>query len=84
MVWHDTHRNSIGGIWYDHMVYGSMKNKDKDYTGTWVAFLLIALWCFWLVGCGSAEKNEEAETYPYSQEDPILELLIELGEVETI
>ena len=59
MVWHDTHRNSISGIWNDHMVDGSMKNKD--YTGIWLAFLLIALWCFWLIGCSSTPTNTPIE-----------------------
>ena len=62
------------------MVDGNM----KDYTDkAWIVIVLVCI-VFWLIVCSSAEKNEEAETYPYPKEDPILELLIELGEVETI
>ena len=68
--------------------------KKKDYTAYWIVFLFVALWCFWLIGCSKNNVQVETETFPYTEEepiketviyeDPILEKLIELGEVPTI
>ena len=59
----------------------------KDYTDkAWIVIVLICI-VFWLIGCSYFETKEEpkeAETFPYTQEDPILEKLIELNEVDTI
>jgi len=56
----------------------------KDYTDK--AWIIIVILCiiFWIVGCTTATTEYEATTHPVPVEDPILELLIELGEVETI
>jgi hypothetical protein len=56
----------------------------KDYTDkAWIVIVLVCL-LFWLIGCSYFETKEEVKTYPLPKEDPILEKLIELGEVETI
>ena len=56
----------------------------KDYTDkAWIVIVLICI-VFWLIGCSYFETKEEVETFPYPEEDPILEKLIELGEVDTI
>ena len=55
----------------------------KDYTDkAWIVIVLICI-VFWLIGCAK-EIKEEVKTYPLPEEDPILEKLIELKEVETI
>ena len=56
----------------------------KDYTDkAWIVIIILCL-IFWLVGCAKVEHKEEVKTYPLPKEDPILEKLIELKEVETI
>ena len=36
--------------------------KNKDYTGQWIVFLFVALWCFHLIGC--ATKDEAVGGFP--------------------
>jgi len=56
----------------------------KDYTDkAWIIIIILCL-IFWMVGCAKTETKEEVKTYPLPKEDPILEKLIEIGEVETI
>ena len=56
----------------------------KDYTDkAWIIIVLVCI-VFWLMGCSYFETKEEVKTYPLPKEDPILEKLIELNEVDTI
>lgn len=32
--------------------------KNKDYTGHWIVLLLVALWCFYLIGCTTIQSKE--------------------------
>lgn len=52
------------------------KPKFEDY---WIIFLVCCLVIFFMLGCAKAGTEEEAETYPLPEEDPILEKLIELN-----
>ena len=50
----------------------------------WIMFLVVMLVSFFLIGCSKVPtKKNEVTTHAVPEEDPILELLIELGEVET-
>ena len=56
----------------------------KDYTDkAWIIVIILCV-VFWVIGCTMFEPKEEVETFPYPEEDPILEKLIELNEIETI
>ena len=79
MVWHDIVCGGLGRIWTNHILDADM----KDYTDkAWIVIVLVCI-VFWLIGCAK-EIKEEVKTYPLPEEDPILEKLIEIGEVETI
>ena len=80
MVWHNIVRVSISWLWTHNMVDGVV----KDYTDkAWIIIVLVCI-IFWLIGCSYFETKEEVKTYPLPKEDPILEKLIELNEVDTI
>ena len=80
MVWHDIACGGFGRVWTHNMVDGIM----KDYTDkAWIIIVLVCI-IFWLIGCSYFETKEEVKTYPLPKEDPILEKLIELNEVDTI
>ena len=74
MVWHDIAHTNLGRFRTNSMVANM-----KDYTDkAWIILVLV-----WLIGCGTVTTTEyEATTHPVPVEDPILELLIKLGEVE--
>ena len=57
--------------------------RMKDYTDkAWIILVMLCI-VFWIIGCAITENyEEEVKTYPLPEEDPILEKLIELGEVE--
>lgn len=56
----------------------------KDYSDK--AWIIVVILCviFWIIGCAKVETKDEVETFPYPEEDPILEKIIELNVVETI
>lgn len=78
MVWHDIAHTNLGRLRTNSMVANM-----KDYTDkAWIVIVLVCI-AFWLIGCGTVTTTEyEATTHPVPVEDPILELLIKLGEVE--
>jgi len=80
VVRHDIACGGFGRVWIYNMVDGIM----KDYTDkAWIIIVLVCI-IFWLIGCSYFETKEEVKTYPLPKEDPILEKLIELNEVDTI
>jgi len=80
VVWRNTVHRCVSGLWTYNMVVRIM----KDYTDkAWIIIVLVCI-VFWLIGCSYFETKEEVKTYPLPKEDPILEKLIELNEVETI
>jgi hypothetical protein len=64
---------------------GPRTSRMKDYTDkAWIVIVILCI-IFWIVGCAITDNyDEEVKTYPLPEEDPILEKLIELGEVETL
>lgn len=57
--------------------------RKPEFEEYWIIFLVCMLVVFFMIGC-SMKKDDEVKTYPLPEEDPILEKLIELKEVETI
>jgi len=80
MVWHDIVCGGVSRLRTNYILDGVM----KDYTDkAWIIIVLVCI-IFWLMGCSYFETKEEVKTYPLPKEDPILEKLIELNEVDTI
>ena len=57
--------------------------RKPEFEEYWIVFLVCMLVVFFMIGC-SMKQGDEVKTYPLPEEDPILEKLIELKEVETI
>ena len=82
MVWHNIVTRKLDYIWTCDVVDTDMRKPEfEEY---WIVFLVCMLVIFFMLGCAKVEHKEEVKTYPLSEEDPILEKLIEIGEVETI
>lgn len=56
--------------------------RKPEFEEYWIVLLVCMLCIFFIIGCAKVETKKEVTTHPVPEEDPIRELLIELGEIE--